>query len=279
MHKSAITHVSLIIMSTLIMLVPFTSINFSNVKAQEYGTYDDEYDDDMYSTYPTEVNKYECQKGPFEGFFVSSVEFCKKIPVIDNRGGNNDNGSGNGTVGPQGEPGPAGAQGEPGPAGQAGQQGIPGVSGPPGPRGLSGPAGPEGIQGPIGLTGLIGANSTVPGPQGERGFNGTNGINGMQGPAGPAGISKINGSNYYSVIGNVSVVNTTSPFASSEVSCFAGDFALSGEYELIRADAVSPTVSFFGSFGPNPPTSWLTVIVGIPPQGVRTTVNCFDNSP
>jgi hypothetical protein len=29
------------------MLVPFTSINFSNVKAQEYGTYDDEYDDDM----------------------------------------------------------------------------------------------------------------------------------------------------------------------------------------------------------------------------------------
>ena len=48
------------------MLVPFTSINFSNVKAQEYGAYD-EYDD-MYSTYPTESNKYECQKGPLEGF-------------------------------------------------------------------------------------------------------------------------------------------------------------------------------------------------------------------
>ena len=31
------------------MLVPFTSINFPNVKAQEYGTYDD-YDNDMYST-------------------------------------------------------------------------------------------------------------------------------------------------------------------------------------------------------------------------------------
>ena len=61
-------------MSTLILLVPFTSINFSNVKAQEYGAYDD---DDMYSTYPTEVNKYECRTGPFEGFFVSSVEFCK----------------------------------------------------------------------------------------------------------------------------------------------------------------------------------------------------------
>ena len=32
-----------------------------------------------YSEYPTEENKYECQKGPFEGFFVSSVEFCKHV--------------------------------------------------------------------------------------------------------------------------------------------------------------------------------------------------------
>ena len=23
------------------------------------------------------VNKYECRTGPFEGFFVNSVEFCK----------------------------------------------------------------------------------------------------------------------------------------------------------------------------------------------------------
>ena len=23
------------------------------------------------------INKYECRTGPFEGFFVSSVEFCK----------------------------------------------------------------------------------------------------------------------------------------------------------------------------------------------------------
>ena len=42
-------------------------------------------DEDMYSKYPTELNKYECQKGPFEGFFVSSVEFCKlsKSPIVD----------------------------------------------------------------------------------------------------------------------------------------------------------------------------------------------------
>src|SRR5688572_33509234 len=73
-NKSVITHLSLILMmGALIILVPITSINFPNVKAQEYGAYDD----DSYSTYPTEINKYECQTGPFEGFFVSSVEFCK----------------------------------------------------------------------------------------------------------------------------------------------------------------------------------------------------------
>ena len=44
--------------------------------AQEYDNYND---DNKYSQYPTEVNKYECQTGPFEGFFVSSVEFCKHI--------------------------------------------------------------------------------------------------------------------------------------------------------------------------------------------------------
>ena len=64
-----------LMMSSLIMLVLFISVNISNVKAQEYGSYDD--DNDMYSKYPTEVNKYECRTGPFEGFFVSSVEFCK----------------------------------------------------------------------------------------------------------------------------------------------------------------------------------------------------------
>ena len=37
--------------------------------------------DDKYSKSPTKDNKYECQRGLFEGFFVSSVEFCDvKIP-------------------------------------------------------------------------------------------------------------------------------------------------------------------------------------------------------
>jgi hypothetical protein len=70
------------------MLVPFTSINFPNVKGQEYGSYDN---DGMYSKYPTEVNKYECRTGPFEGFFVSSVEFCKfKFDKDDDRKDNKD---------------------------------------------------------------------------------------------------------------------------------------------------------------------------------------------
>ncbi|MDF2738195.1 MAG: hypothetical protein K0S93_2055, partial [Nitrososphaeraceae archaeon] len=136
MHKSAITHLSLILISTLIMLVPFTSsINFSNVKAQEYGTYDDDYDNDMYSTYPTEVNKYECQKGPFEGFFVSSVEFCKhvKFDDKDDRKDSRDNRTG--------------------------------TQGPPGATGATGPQGIQGIQGPIGPA------STIPGPQGPAGPN------------------------------------------------------------------------------------------------------------
>ena len=33
--------------------------------------------DNSYSKYPTDDKPYECRTGPFEGFFVSSVEFCK----------------------------------------------------------------------------------------------------------------------------------------------------------------------------------------------------------
>ena len=46
MHKSAMALSLFLMMGTLIILVPFTSINFLNVKAQEYdGAYDDDYDD------------------------------------------------------------------------------------------------------------------------------------------------------------------------------------------------------------------------------------------
>jgi hypothetical protein len=83
-----------------------------NAMAQDYGddyNYNNNHSDDIYSKYPIELNKYECQKGPFEGFFVSSVEFCKRAtPIIDDDRGKDHS---NVTIGPQGSPGPAGPQG------------------------------------------------------------------------------------------------------------------------------------------------------------------------
>jgi hypothetical protein len=158
MHKSAITHLSLILIGTLIILVPFTSINFSNVKAQEYGAYDDDYDDDMYSKYPTEENKYECRTGPLEGFFVSSVEFCKHVKFDDNRKDNRDSNR----TGPPGPQGPIGPQGPPGPAGgQPGPQGPPGVPGPQGERGFTGATGATGQPGADGIDGAQGPPGIV----------------------------------------------------------------------------------------------------------------------
>jgi Collagen triple helix repeat (20 copies) len=181
MHKSSSLNYSLFFfIGSLIMLVPFTSsINFSNVKAQEYdGAYDDNYGN-IYSKYPTELNKYECRTGPFEGFFVSSVEFCKhvKFDNDNDRKDIRDNLTGvQGLPGTQGPPGPAGPQG---PAGPAGPQGPPGANGTDGEDGAQGPPGPPG---PPGFNG-------TQGPQGERGFNGT------QGPPGPSGV--VNVSNAY----------------------------------------------------------------------------------
>jgi len=47
---------------------------FNNYVAMAQG-YDNYYGDNSYSKYPTNDKKYECRTGPFEGFFVSSVEF------------------------------------------------------------------------------------------------------------------------------------------------------------------------------------------------------------
>jgi hypothetical protein len=123
MDKSAVTHLSLfLMMGTLIMLVPFTNITFSNAKAQEYGVYVD--DDYTYSKYPTEVNKYECRTGPFEGFFVSSVEFCKHVKFDNDKDDRKDNN----ITGTQGPPGPHGIQGPPGSTGATGATGPAGIT-------------------------------------------------------------------------------------------------------------------------------------------------------
>jgi hypothetical protein len=106
--------------SSLVMLavVPFLNNNNSffttTVMAQEYDNYYG--DDNSYSKFPTDDKKYECRTGPFEGFFVSSVEFCKHIKFDDkNRKDTRDNRTG--TQGPPGPPGPASTI--PGPQGPA----------------------------------------------------------------------------------------------------------------------------------------------------------------
>ena len=74
------------------MIIHFLNQNnsfLSNpVMAQEYDKYGDRY----YNTYQTGDKKYECRTVSFEGFFVSSVEFCKNVKFGDN----NDVGDGNG---------------------------------------------------------------------------------------------------------------------------------------------------------------------------------------
>ena len=78
MNKSVFTFGLLI--SSLVMLVAMPFLNNNNAAmAQEY----DKYGDSYYSKYPTDDKKYECRTGPFEGFFVCSVEFCKHIKFDD----------------------------------------------------------------------------------------------------------------------------------------------------------------------------------------------------
>jgi hypothetical protein len=104
-------------------LAAFTSNN--SALAQNYGYSDgySSYGDSNYSAYPTDDKPYECRTGPFEGFFVSSVEFCKhfKFDKDDRKDRDRDNKTGQqgppGPAGPQGPPGANGTQGPPGPAG------------------------------------------------------------------------------------------------------------------------------------------------------------------
>ena len=90
--------------STLVMLSAIPMLNHNdNPVAMAQGYYDDKR---SYSTYPTDEKKYECRTGPFEGFFVSSVEFCKHVK-FDKDNDRKDNNR-TGAQGPQGPQGPAG---------------------------------------------------------------------------------------------------------------------------------------------------------------------------
>ena len=115
---------------------------FNNNNAAMAQGYDNNYyGDNSYSQYPTDDKKYECRTGPFEGFFVSSVEFCKHVKFDDNKKDRD------GKVGPPGPQGPPGVNGTNGATGATGPQGPQGI------QGIQGPIGPNGTQGPPGLTG------------------------------------------------------------------------------------------------------------------------------
>ncbi|MFL6558079.1 MAG: hypothetical protein ACJ8MO_18425, partial [Bacillus sp. (in: firmicutes)] len=106
----------------MLVVMPFLNNNSFSNTAMAQGYDADYYGDNSYSKYPTYDNKYECQTGPLEGFFVSSVEFCKHIKFDDK----DDNRKDNNRTGTQGPPGPAGPQG---PQGPQGIQGPPGANG------------------------------------------------------------------------------------------------------------------------------------------------------
>src|SRR5215203_2352900 len=133
---------SLFLIGSLVMLAsPFANLNIFSNTAMAQG-----YNGNSYSTYPTDDKKYECRTGPFEGFFVSSVEFCKHIKFDDkDRKDIRDNRTG--TQGPQGPQGPIGPVGPQGPPGANGTQGLPGANGTQGPPGANGTQGLPGANG------------------------------------------------------------------------------------------------------------------------------------
>ena len=128
MHKSTLFTFGLLASSMVMLaIMPLLNNNVSNT-AMAQGYYGDS-SSNYYSQYPTDDKKYECRTGPFEGFFVSSVEFCKHVKFDDKKR--------DGKVGQQGPPGPQGPPGANGTTGATGPQGLPGTPGLQGPPGIT----------------------------------------------------------------------------------------------------------------------------------------------
>jgi Collagen triple helix repeat (20 copies) len=142
MHKSVLTFVLLASSLVMLAIVPF----LNNNAAMAQGYYNNNNNYDSYSKYPTNDKKYECRTGPFEGFFVSSVEFCKQVKFDDNKKDRDSK------VGPQGPPGVNGTTGATGATGATGPQGSQGI------QGIQGLTGAPGVTGPSGITTLNDTN-------------------------------------------------------------------------------------------------------------------------
>jgi hypothetical protein len=222
MHKSTTTFV--LLASSLVMLgvMPL----FNNNAAMALGNYNYE---DSYSSYPTDDKKYECRTGPLEGFFTSSVEFCKNVKFDDKRKDIRDNRTGiQGPPGPQGPPGATGATGATGPAGPAGPQGIQGI------QGLIGPNGTQGPQGPSGITQLNATNIYL-----KLGLiNGTNQFGGTAVSTALCnpGDTAISGS--YGII-NVGVIDTVADFPIQSGLGFIGWQAVITENDPVNGSQVT----------------------------------------
>jgi hypothetical protein len=253
MYKSVFTFV--LLASSLVMLSAMPLLNNNNNNslsntaiAQEY----DKYRDSSYSKYPTDDKKYECRTGPFEGFFVGSVEFCKHVKFDDRKDHTRDNKTG--TQGPPGATGPAGPPGATGPAGP------PGATGPAGPPVATGPAGPQGIQG----------------IQGPPGLNGTNGVNG---PQGPSGSLEVNSTNLYQVFGNITFGNGP---VRTVAFCDPGDVVFEGGWDLLNLIGSNGLLAFDGPITPTNSTinsAYELEILGIAVGDFQAFAYCLDNPP
>jgi hypothetical protein len=97
--------------SSLVMLAVMPLLNNNNSFLSNIAMAQGYYGDNYYSTYPTDDKKYECRTGPFEGFFVGSVEFCKHVKFDDKDNDRKD--TRDNRTGTQGPPGPQGPSGSP----------------------------------------------------------------------------------------------------------------------------------------------------------------------
>jgi hypothetical protein len=153
-----------------------------------------------------------------------------------------------GDTGATGAQGPAGAKGDTGATGADGSAGAVGAQGPKGDAGATGAQGPAGAKGDTGATGAQG----LAGAKGDKGDTGATGPAGPQGPAGPegpAGDAGLNGSTIITVAGG-----TSSGDKQFTVSCPAGDFALSGGFDIQGSVTASYRSSSTGD--PTGTTSW-----------------------
>jgi hypothetical protein len=240
-HKKSVYTFGLLA-SSLVMLAVMPLLNNNAAMAQGYDIFRE---NGYFSQYPTYDKKYECRTGPFEGFFVSSVEFCKHIKFDnDDRKDNRDN--------------------------------ITGTQGPAGPKGPLGPIGPTGVTGATGATGPKGIQGIqgIQGIPGERGFNGTNG------EPGPQGITQlINGTNVYLV---TTIGESISEVQDVTASCEPGDFVLNGGYSYSGFSDDNTLISANQPVTSPAGDGWRALITGLPASSfnhLSVYAYCFDNSP